>query len=650
MRIAIINTLVSVALLSAASGRLPGQTIPEKSAENIKSLVAVLNSDATVKEKMAACRQLAVIGDEQAVGALAALLGDEKLSHMARYALEPIPGRQVDEAFRDALKTLKGKQLVGVIGSVGARRDSKAVSQLAVLLKSSDQEVADASALALGKIADRRAVRVLEGALSDTRAESQSAIAEGLFRAAEALSSRGDRSAAIRIYDQLLARSRAHQVRTGALRGTILARGTGGVALLEQNLKGEDPVLFLAAVRTTHEIPGKQVSEVLISELSRPLADRQIPIIQALGKRKETAASTVLAQIAQNGELPVRVQAIRTLAEIGTPEAVPPLFRLLGDADAKVAATAREALAGFPGTVADDALLAMVKSPEIAQQIAAIDLIQLRRTKAALPALKKSAQGRDPRVRRRALEAVGKVGEPADLSFLLTCFPALRDAEDIRIMEAAVLDLGIRSSDREAYARSLTEMQDLTPEQSASVLRVLGALGGKNALAAVRASLKDGKGEVRDAALRALASWKTPDAAPELLATARTTGDPTEKVLCLRGFLRLCSHNDLSVDQRVSMAAEAEPLIAGVQEKRMLMSVLQRTASARAMSLAARYLDDPEVKEEASVAATTIAESVVEQDPSAVRPIMEKVLKTTEHEQVGERARGVLEKARKILN
>ena len=82
----------------------------------------------------------------------------------------------------------------------------------------------------------------------------------------------------------------------------------------------------------------------------------------------------------------------------------------------------------------------------------------------------------------------------------------------------------------------------------------------------------------------------------------------------------------------------------------MLMSVLQRNASLDSISMAARYLDDPEVKEEASLAATAIAESIVEKNPRVVGPVMEKVLKATENKSVAARAKIVLTKAGKILN
>ena len=52
--------------------------------------LAVLKSGASLKEKSDACRQLARVATKTSIPALTALLDDEKLSHMARYALESI--------------------------------------------------------------------------------------------------------------------------------------------------------------------------------------------------------------------------------------------------------------------------------------------------------------------------------------------------------------------------------------------------------------------------------------------------------------------------------------------------------------------------------------------------------------------------------
>ena len=103
-------------------------------AEQAAKQIAVLRSEAPLHEKQAACRELAVAGAPEAVPVLAGLLGDEKLAHAARIALETIPDPSAGDALREALSQLKGKLLAGVVNSIGVRRDAKAAQPLAKLL------------------------------------------------------------------------------------------------------------------------------------------------------------------------------------------------------------------------------------------------------------------------------------------------------------------------------------------------------------------------------------------------------------------------------------------------------------------------------------------------------------------------------------
>src|SRR5512133_3797862 len=50
-----------------------------------QDLIAVLQSNAGVVEKCAACQQLRICGTTQSVAALAAVLGDERVGQAARY-------------------------------------------------------------------------------------------------------------------------------------------------------------------------------------------------------------------------------------------------------------------------------------------------------------------------------------------------------------------------------------------------------------------------------------------------------------------------------------------------------------------------------------------------------------------------------------
>src|SRR6187549_3837745 len=93
-------------------------------------LSAALQSEAPRAAKDAVCRALRTIGTAASVPALAALLADEKLSHMARYALQCIPGPEAGKALVEALPKVSGKLKIGVVSSLGARGDSAAVASL----------------------------------------------------------------------------------------------------------------------------------------------------------------------------------------------------------------------------------------------------------------------------------------------------------------------------------------------------------------------------------------------------------------------------------------------------------------------------------------------------------------------------------------
>ena len=120
-------TVLAAAIVAAISSPVCADQ-PPPAKGNEAELIAVLEKpDAPLYDKAKACQALAVIGTKRSVPALAALLGDEKTAHYARFGLETIPDPAVDEALRSALGKVQGKLLVGVIDSVANRRDAGAV-------------------------------------------------------------------------------------------------------------------------------------------------------------------------------------------------------------------------------------------------------------------------------------------------------------------------------------------------------------------------------------------------------------------------------------------------------------------------------------------------------------------------------------------
>jgi HEAT repeat protein len=646
-----IHPILLTALLFASAAAALAEPAQPTTREQVAKLCAVLRSDAPQKEKADACRELARIGTKEAVAPLAALLPDEQLSHMARYGLETIPDSAVDKAFRDALPKLQGRQLVGVIGSIGVRRDTKAVKALSKLLHAPDNDVAQAAARALGRIGNPPAAKALLDTLDDVSGANQLAFCEGLLRCAEAAEVKGHRDAAMDIYDRLREVPAPAQVRTAALRGAILTRGEDGLPLLALALHGDDFRLVLAAVRTAQEIAGSQVTLLLAGELAGLPADRQIVVIQTLGKRADDAALPALFAAARHGEKPVRLATIRALAEVGSPAALPVLVDLLGDEDRDLAQAAQESLAGLPGSKVDAAITTMLADGTTARRITAMDLIVRRRMISAIPALLGAAGDTDAKVRTVAVNKLGELAGPAELPQLLDLLTKAKSPADLEAAEQALSAVCLKATKPDACVGQVeARLAQSEPAQKCALLHVLAALGGRNALQAVRASVNDPNPELHAAAVRALAEWNTADAAPDLLDLARSASSATDKMICLRGYLALAGHAELPADKRLAMCRQAAALVQKDQEKRMLLAALGGIPSIEALDLIKPYLDDAAVKEEASTAVVDISTTLLQGSDSAklapqlIDPL-EKVAHSTASPDLVKRAQKLLKQA-----
>jgi len=186
-------------------------------------LVAALKSATTRDAKDVVCRALRAIGTATAVPALAELLADDKLSHMARYALERIPAPEAGQAMLAALAKVSGKVKVGLITSLGVRGGDASILPLEALLADRDAAVAKAAACALGVIGSLAAAKALVTTKPNTTIKA--AVADATMACAEKLLAGGNKVAAKASYEKVLADNPSKPVQQAATRGLQACAG-----------------------------------------------------------------------------------------------------------------------------------------------------------------------------------------------------------------------------------------------------------------------------------------------------------------------------------------------------------------------------------------------------------------------------------------
>lgn len=184
-------------------------------------LGALLSDRVSRATKEFAFRKLSMIGSYDTVPALAKLLTDEDLSHLACFALERIPSASADKALRDALGKTKGKTKVGIINALASRGDSKSVHVICGLLNNPDKKVSKAAAAMLGKLGGNEAADTLGKALPKASQDVYTDLADAYLKCADKFLAQGDKNAAVAIYKKLYVPISPKPIRIAALRGMV---------------------------------------------------------------------------------------------------------------------------------------------------------------------------------------------------------------------------------------------------------------------------------------------------------------------------------------------------------------------------------------------------------------------------------------------
>jgi HEAT repeat protein len=620
--------VAAAVLLTAIAGAAQAQNGP--SDKELK-LISVLQSDAPAAEKAITCKRLAVWGSQEAVPAIAPLLADEQLSSWARIALEVIPGPAADAALREAMGKVQGRLLVGVINSIGIRRDAQAVTGLAAKLKDADADVASAAAVALGCIGGDEAAGILLPTLADASAAVRPAVAEGCIRCAEKYLAQGNSAQAKKLYDAVCTADVPKQRILDATRGAILARGSAGVPFLVEQLTSADKGRVGIGLWTARELPGEDVTKALAAAMSKLSPERQPLLLLALSDRTDAAVLPVVVKAVQNGSMELRTTAAGVLVRIGEVSCVPVLLEAASQEDTKLAQAAKITLAKLPGEDIEADLLARLPQAIGKTREVLIWLVGYRQLDSALPAIVQSLEDSDAGVRTAAIQAVGALGGVGQVDDLVKLAQKTRERGDI---EKALQAVAGRSG-----AACVSHLQPLMQSGDAGLrtvgLHAMVIAGGPDGLAAVRAAVDDKEESVQDEAVRTLSTWpnnwpQDAAAADVLLTLAKSGKKTSHQVLALRGYLQyLRGDKSLAGADKMARINGLLDLIQRPEEKRQAVAIVGGLEAPGALEMLTRFAADSAVAEEACSAIVNLARRDLqgvsaEQRRSALQTVVER--------------------------
>lgn len=641
------TTLAAAALLALASITF-AQDLKAAAAEKERELIAIITSDKPAAEKAIPCKHLAIYGTKEAVPALAALLGDKELSSWARIALEAITDPAADAALRDALDRVEGRELVGVMNSIGRRHgDPKAVAPLAKKLQAPDDQVVTAAAVAIGRIGGDEARKVLEQALAGGSAAAKAGVAEGAIYCAERYLADGNAGAAAKLYDAVRSADVPKQRQVEATRGAILARQSDGVPLLIEQLRSDDKDMLAIALRTAREMKGEKVTQALIAEVPKAAPDRQDLVILALGDRGEKQALPVILDAAGSAPHNARLAALTVLETLGDASALPTVLGIAAGEDKELAAAAKATLARMGGEDVDSKLFSSLKESSGRMRRVLIELVEQRRLDGALPLFVQYAQSDDDAdVRATALDAIGTIGGEEQLEPLVAMLQKTPtdDRRQRQNIERALVTI-CRRAGNPAATPLIALANTREPANRVVAIRALAACGGAEALATVNAAVTAKEQPVQDEAVRTLSNWPSrwPDdsaALTPLLSLARSAQRPEHRILAARGYIEFIrGSRKMSPSDKIARLDEILPVLTRPDDKRLAVSVLGAIPSARSLERLTAFTAEPDVAEDAANAIVNLTRRNAQQLPKEVRQkALQAVVQTAKDQATRQRA------------
>jgi hypothetical protein len=551
-------------------------------------------------------RQLVVVGTQAAVPQLARLLDDPESSHMARYALERIPGRAGDEALLKALASADEKLKVGMVFSLGRRGCKEAVGPIAALLAGGSEDLVTASLVALSRIDSDEAVAAVAKARQTVPAKIKPTATAAYLDCAKRMADAGRTAEALAIYRKLYAPGEPTMCRVAALRGMVAARSDQAAALAIAAMADPDPKVREVAIPTLRNVPGQQVTQAIVAELPRRDEKVQVMLLSVLADRGDKAALPAVVRAAETQSRPVRLAALDALAELGSASTVPMLAQWAADADQREEKEA--ARSSLDRLQADGVNAAIVRAMGSAAAGVRAELVRSLAARGAadrMEAVLKAAEDADAAVQAEAMKALRALAGAEHVPALVRLLVRTADEKVRAEAENAVVTAARKAPDGAAPARSvLNAMKTADPGVKASLIRVLGRIGHKDALDCLYAAARDADADVKDAAIRALADW--PGGEP-IRVLAGIAADPSattpHRVIALRGYVNMIQKQANASDEQIlADYAKAMAMATRPQEKQLVLSKLASLRHRRALEMARRCADDPALKGAAEAA------------------------------------------------
>ncbi len=595
-------------------------------------------------------RLLEYTGAEESVPLLNSLLNDKdvELREVARRSLEKNPAPTAVAPLQRALAAAKDpKSRAGLIQSLGERKDAASLPVFEKGLTDPDFSVVAASAGALVKNGTMAGAAGLARVLPTLKGPAQSRVFEALFELVSSVSRSGDAASAAKVLLRLDEWAVTPHQKAAIFNARLAADPKGSVALIKDGLKSPNKEIQSVALKSALASPDKSLLEGLTALIPTLPVAVKAQVLNMLVENKNPDAEKQALGLINEKDATARGAALTALATVGTVASLDALLGVGSTGTPDEKGVALRALEAMKGDDVNAKLLEKATAGDDKVRAAAIGLLSTRKAADLTPKLMEWANDGSPLVASAVAMALGRAGGEEEARAMIKDLKTAADPGKRTSLRDTLLGILPRLEKPEELGVTLSRTAANAPTANRLILiELFGGVGGDAMLEAVRTYLADDNDDVKLAAAKALGNWRDFAAAPDLQKMAADTAlDLKYHAIAVTGLSRLVSSSDKTpAAERVKAAADLLKISRRPEEKRAVLSALGSIGDNAAAETILGALSDADVKVEAGLAATTLAEKLLPANAAAATALATKIKAAAVSDAVTKKAEAILAK------
>ncbi len=595
----------------------------------VRAYCAALDKLPDNKSKQFIIQQLQDIGKDDAVTCLEKYLHDEQLSGPAARALAEISTPVSEKVLLNALSNTKDSVQLSLIEALGYARSKPAVSSLASLAKTEQQDLRKVVLYALARIGDPSSVSLLQSAVQKANytvdnTEALAAYLLILHQLATNGNSAGAESAATKLLNDANI-AKEVQTKIAALRLLVDIKKEKSLPLLYKAMQDGNIEYRAAALSFASKFRSPATDKQWPQTLSSVSPAAQVQVINYLAQSSNQILLPAMLILLKDKNKEVRIAAIAAAQKIGQQNALPNLLDVMKKGDTDEIASVRNSILLMKGDKVTTTITSELNSVPAAAKVALIEVLASREADHSLNDVLAQLSSSDTSVHRAAVEALPSLAKQQDLPKFFSLLNTAK-SEDVSSLQQAVISASAEIKDTvERTKVIIEEMKGVPKEKQFLYFGVLAAIGGDDALNALQSAFENGNEQIKTAAVTALSNANGAKAARMLLHIAEKDNANYSRA-ALNGYINIIRRSSFPDDEKLLMLKEAMRLAQNDDQKK---NILEQTAGCQtflALLFAGNYLDDPNVQQEAAMAVMNIALSNNEFTGDAVRTLLNKTM------------------------